>query len=191
MPVWSKHKSLLLVLFITLFAGAASSRLYAAEIKVNHVGSDIINDIYVVNANLTYELGDSTKEALDNGIPLIFYIEVEFEQSRDFMWNKQLLRHYHEMQLEHHPLSEQYVLTNLATSDQFSFNSLNDALFKLGQISKLPVAETKQIETSNMILGRIRSGIDIESLPAPMRLEAWLSSEWRISSDWVEWEIKP
>lgn len=188
MPVYLKHKSLLLVLLF-LFTGAIFTRLHAAEISVNHVRSEIINDIYVINANLSYELGDDTLEALDNGISLVFYVEVEFEQPRDFMWNKQVIRHHHDMQLEHHPLSEQYVLTNLATKDQFSFDSLNDALAKLGQISKLPVAEKKQIKSDGYLLGKIRSGLDIEALPTPMRLQAWLSSDWRISTGWVEWEI--
>jgi len=103
----------------------------------------------------------------------------------------EIFRHNHYIQLEHHPLSDQYVLTNLSTSDQFSFNSLNDALVKLGKISKLAITETKNITTETALIGRIRTGLDIESLPPPMRLQAWLSSEWRTSSGWHEWVVNP
>ena len=191
MPVWLKRNSLGFIILFALIAGLSCVRLYAAEITVNRVSSKVINDIYVVNANLKYELGEKTTEALKNGIPLTFYIEVEFEQPRKLVWNKEIVRHNHYIQLEHHPLSDQYVLTNLSTSDQFSFNSLNDALAKLGKISKLAITETKNISTKTALIGRIRTGLDIESLPPPMRLQAWLSSEWRTSSGWHEWVINP
>ncbi len=191
MPVWLKHKFLLVIILAILMTGSGFFQLYAAEITINKVSSKIVNDIYVVNANLEYELGEKTTEALENGIPLTFYIEIEFEQPRKLIWNKEIVRHVHYMQLEHHPLSDQYVLTNLTTSDQFSFNSLNDALAKLGKISKLPITEKKNIEPDQRLIGRIRTGLDIESLPPPMRLQAWLSSEWRASSGWHEWVVQP
>ncbi len=191
MPVWKKHNLIRIIILSILIAGASFIRLYAAEITVKKVTSTVINDIYVVNAKLNYKLGEKTIEALENGIPLTFYIEVEFEQLRKLIWNKELIRHNHYMQLEHHPLSDQYVLTNLTTSDQLSFNSLNDALVKLGKISKLAITETKNITIDTALVGRFRTGLDIESLPPPMRLQAWLSSEWRTSSGWYEWEIKP
>ncbi len=190
MPAWIKRKSLLIAILSILIVNIGFTRLYAAEITVHRVTTKILNDIYVVNASLSYELGEKTIEALENGIPLTFYIEVEFERPRTLIWNKQLIRHSQKTQLEHHPLSDQYVLTNLVTADQFSFNSLNDALGKLGKISNLPVAEKKYVSSDNMI-GKIRTGLDIESLPPPMRLQAWFSSEWRVSSGWYQWDITP
>lgn len=191
MPVWLKHKTLLFTFLIALIASHGFTRLYAAEININHVTSRVVNNIYLINAELDYHLGEKTIEALKSGIPLTFYIEVEFEQPRKLIWDRLVMRNSQEMRLEHHPLSDQYVLTNLATADQFSFNSLNDALLKLGRISNMPVTETRLIPTDTELIGRIRSGLDIESLPPPMRLQAWLSSEWRISSGWYEWDITP
>jgi len=190
MPVWLKHKLLRVIFTSTLLAGPGFSQLNAAEITINKVSSEIINDIYVVNAKLNYELGEKTIEALENGIPLTFYIEIEFLRPRKLIWNKEIVRHTHYMILEHHPLSDQYVLINLATSDQFSFKSLNDALLKLGKISKLPITEKKNIKPGMPLIGQIRTGLDIEALPPPMRLQAWLSSEWRVSSGWFKWKIQ-
>ncbi len=191
MPAWLKHKLSSFIIFSALFAGFSFTLLFAAEITIHKVTSDVINDIYIINADIDYKLGKKTTEALENGIPLIFYIEIEFQQSRKLIWNKEIVRHNHYMQLEHHQLSDKYVLTNMATSDQFSFNSLNDALVKLGKISKLAITETKNITTEKVLVGRIRTGLDIESLPPPMRIQAWLSSEWRTSSGWFKWKIRP
>lgn len=191
MPAYLKHKSLRTLVLLGLFIGFYTTSLYATEITVTKVSSKIVNDIYVVNAILDYELGKKPLEALENGIPLTFYIEVEFEQPRSLMWNKEVIRHNHNMQLEHLPLSDQYVLTNLATKDQFSFESLDDALLKLGRISKLAITEKKRISTNKPLIGKIRTGLVIESLPAPMRIQAWLSSQWRASSGWQEWQIQP
>lgn len=191
MLVYLKHKSLRTLVLSIFLLGCCTTLLYATEITVNKVSSKVINDIYVVDAILDYDLGRKPLEALENGIPLTFYIEVEFEQPRKLMWNKEVIRHNHNMQLEHLPLSDQYVLTNLATHDQFSFTSLDDALLKLGRISKLAITEKKRISSSSPLIGKIRTGLVIESLPAPMRIQAWLSSQWRASSGWHRWEVLP
>ncbi len=191
MPVYLKLKSPRTRILLSLLIGFFVTSLYATEITVNKASSKIVNEIYVVNAIFKFNLGKKPLEALENGIPLTFYIEVEFEQPRSFMWAKEVIRHNHNMQLEHLPLSEQYVLTNLATKDQFSFKSLEDALLKLGRISKLAITEKKRIPSDKPLIGKIRSGLVIESLPAPMRIQAWLSSQWRASSGWHEWEIQP
>jgi hypothetical protein len=38
-------------------------------------------------------------------------------------------------------------------------------------------------------LARIRTFLDIESLPPPMRPQAYFSPNWDLSSEWYEWEL--
>lgn len=189
MPVWLKPKKLFWVIASFLVLSGIQS-LRAAEININYAASHIINDIYVVNADLTYNLGKDTISALNSGIPLTFYIEIEFTRPK-ILWDKEIVRVSQRMKLEYHPLSNQYVLTNMITEDQQSFESLDDALTQLGKIKNLPVAEQKNVSVESDLTGKIRTGLDISSLPAPMRLQAWLSSEWRLTSGWYEWKIKP
>lgn len=189
MPVWLKPKSYFWAIALS-FVLVGLQSLRAAEIKINHASTHIINNIYVVNADLSYELGNDTIAALKSGIPLTFYIQIEFTRPK-FLFDKKVVRVSQAMQLEHHPLSNQYVLINRITGDQQSFESLDDALTQLGKVKNLPVAEQKKVPDDSELTGKIRTGLDISSLPTPMRLQAWLSSEWRISSGWYKWKIKP
>ena len=36
---------------------------------------------------------------------------------------------------------------------------------------------------------KMRTFLDIESLPAPMRPLAYISSDWQLDSDWVSWPL--
>ncbi len=189
MPVWSKNKLFLTVVF--LMTAHLSAMTHAADIRIRHVTHQIINNIYVINADIRYKLNPKPLEALKSGIPLIFYLELEFVRPRDFLWNKKIIGVRQNVQLEHHPLSDRFVVTNLATGDRFSFNSLEDALQKMGEIRNLPVVDKKALKGQGPLIGRLRTGLDIESLPPPMRLQAWLSPQWWLSTGWYEWEILP
>lgn len=177
--------------FTFLLLLCASSTLHATQVKINSVQSRVQNNILWVDVDINYELGEEVIEALKNGITLTFYIKIEIYRPRSFMWDKELAHFTQNLELAYHSLSDQYLLTDVSTSDQKSFNSLYDALNVLGKISGLPVTEAKYVDPELPSFGRIQTGIDIDELPAVMRLQAWLSSEWRADSGWYEWEIYP
>lgn len=163
----------------------------ATEVEINAIGSEIQNEIHVINADIHYELGEEVIEALENGIVLTFYVEIDFYRPRSFIWDEELVHLTKNLKLSYHPLSDQYVVSDTITDDHQSFNTLQDALDNLGKVAALPVIESKFIDPEQAAIGRIQTGIDIEELPAVMRLQAWLSSQWRTNSGWVEWEIYP
>ena len=47
---------------------------------------------------------------------------------------------------------------------------------------------TAAIETTK---ARPLEQLDLYKLPGPLRLSAYLSSDWRLSSDWYSWEVNP
>ncbi len=190
MPVWKKHSKHLSTLSLLCLLLIPVSSSYAAGIKVISVSSHNTNKIYVVDATLSIELGDDTIAALRSGIPLIFSTEVEIKDD-DFLFDDVLIRMIQQIQLAFYPLSNQYVLTNLSTEDQQGFTTLGDALTQLGRIRNLPIADVSRIPTDEPLTGNFRTRLDLETLPTPLRLQAWLSSDWRISTDWYTWEIAP
>ena len=38
-------------------------------------------------------------------------------------------------------------------------------------------------------IARIRAYLDIESLPPPMRPQAYFSSNWELTNEWYKWEL--
>ena len=61
----------------------------------------------------------------------------------------------------------------------------------LGKIRNFPLLDEHLIGDKGHRYVRLRALLDIESLPSPMRPLAYLSSLWRLKSDWYEWPIEP
>lgn len=181
-------RSGLLALLCTLFAlGVGSAR--ADGIKVNDASAQLVNGVVMVSAHMTYHLSDKAVEALVNGVPLTFNVNVEIQRHRKWLWNKTVVSVRQSYRLEYHALSKQYLVINLITGVHRTFQTLQDAEDGLGTISHLPVGESRQLAKAGDYLGRIQAQLDIEALPSPLSPIAWLSNDWRLSSDWYTWKL--
>ena len=66
---------------------------------------------------------------------------------------------------------------------------LDDALQAAGKIRDLHVIEKEQLDKDRLYKLRLRGSLDIESLPTPVRLFAYVSSEWDMRSEWYAWPL--
>ena len=55
----------------------------------------------------------------------------------------------------------------------------------------LPLIDANLLKPREKYTVRMRADIDIESLPTPVRLWAYLGSEWSLKSNWYQWSLKP
>jgi hypothetical protein len=62
---------------------------------------------------------------------------------------------------------------------------MESALSGMGEIKDFSLPPQHTLDTSDLIL-RIRSQIDLNALPSPMRPGAFLSNKWDLASDWHE-----
>jgi len=179
-----KQLTLSLLLLLALNANAATPVFSVNNAVVSAVGNG-----YVLNATIHYPLTPRVIEALDNGVPITFYQELELShvfpvfgdiwQWRSTRWQSTL-----RFELRYHALVQQYVVLSLDTDTQQNFPTLDSALMALGHVENMSLPAEHTINTKNLEL-RIRSGIDLHALPTPMRPGALLSSKWQLSSPWV------
>ena len=66
---------------------------------------------------------------------------------------------------------------------------MEGALTGLGTIRGLPILDDSLLSANAEYFVRMRVGIDLEALPAPLRLLAYISGEWRAKSQWQEWQL--
>ena len=101
------------------------------------------------------------------------------------IWNKTLTHLQQHYSVQYHALSGQYIIKDLNSGRQQSFHSINSALLTLGEVRELPLLEQSLLKEPDAVYQvRLRSEIDINSLPAPLRTMAWLSHEWKLKSEW-------
>lgn len=149
------------------------------------------HQVFLLNAAIDYGLTDETIEALKNGVPLILVLDIYVERGRWYLWDETVAALKQRYQLKYHALSQQYTIKYLNTGIQDSFPSLDGALAAIGTITDLPLLDHYLIEPNENYSVYLRSYLDIESLPAPLRPAAYFSSKWRLITDWYSCPLQP
>ena len=146
--------------------------------------------VYLLTANFNYHFSTEAIEALEHGVPLLILVDIEIRSPR-WWWSDTTIAELEQgYLLLYHALSESYVVHNLNSGTQNNFIRLDQALNFLSKIKKLPILDANLLDPKKEYYLRVRTHLDIESLPAPMRPLAYISSDWQLSSDWYEWPLQ-
>ncbi len=165
--------------------------VWAKGFTIRSVETSLINKVYTVSANINYEFSDVAIEALQNGVPLLILIDIKVDRERNWWLDKNIAELQQGYLLLYHALSEKYIVNNLNSGAQENYDSLNAAVAALGQLNNLPLLDANLVNKNYRIIVRLHTYLDLEALPAPMRPVAYISSQWRLESDWYEWPLQP
>ena len=80
-------------------------------------------------------------------------------------------------------------MNNLNSGERRGFPTRTAALRFMGRISDFPLLDRSLLLEDERYEGALRARLDLETLPAPLRLFAYLSEDWRLSSDWYTWPL--
>jgi hypothetical protein len=141
-----------------------------------------------VGAQFEILLSSGAEEAVKNGIPLTFEIQVQVVKKKTWLWDSVEIELVRYKRLQYHALSESYQVKDMSAGSQGNYRRLGDALRAAGNIQSLLLSgETLDSELNYEI--RLRGSLDIESLPTPVRLIAYVSSVWDMTSKWYSWPL--
>ncbi len=178
-------------LLCLLFNGIFATKSHAEGFRILAAETKLKNHVYHLDANMDLKFSDDALEALRSGVPLIVLVNIEIQKDRNWWWDKTIAELEQGYLLLYHALSEKYIIHNLNSGAQQNFTSLNTALYSLGNIRDFPLIDKNLLEEGDNYYVRLRTYLDIESLPAPMRPIAYISSQWQLESDWFSWPLKP
>lgn len=171
-----------------------STSLSAETFSIETAQISQIGNGHVLNATVKYPLTLRVIEAIDNGVPITFVQKFQIIKSLPLLgdywhWNEKVWESKIISQLKFHALTEQYVLVNLGTKHQRNYSSLDIALHALGTINNFNLPPDVLYGEDNLVV-QLRSELDLNALPTPMRPGALISSKWHLSSPWVtaEWQ---
>ena len=179
--------ALLCVLITSIFPSIS----HAEGFKILSAETNLKDHVYHLGAKMDLEFSDDALDALRSGVPLIILINIEVQKDRSWWWDKTIAKLEQGYLLLYHALSEKYIIHNLNSGAQNNFVSLNTALHSLGNIQNFPLIDKNLLDKDDDYYVRLRTYLDIESLPAPMRPIAYISSQWQLESDWFSWPLKP
>ncbi len=158
-------------------------------IEVNYLNVAELDNELRLDAEIAYVLNSEVREALVNGIPLLFQIEVQVVSLQKWLWDKVITTKVKTHLLQYHILSKQYVLENLETGESDSFPDLESVLVHQGRVSAMYITEADYLNENENYVVQLRSQLITSKLPLPLRMKSYFSPKWRLNSGWHEWPL--
>jgi hypothetical protein len=154
-----------------------------AEIKLQ-------GESYVLTADIVFQLSEKAKDALQNGVPLFWDLQIKLLQHRDFLWDKKLVDTAIRYRIQYQAMLNMYRVRNEDNGKVYNFSTLPAALSLMSAIVDFPVIEKLRIDAEKEYLCLLKINFDRNLLPLPLRPIAYIDSEWYLSSDWTLWPLK-
>jgi len=183
--IWGPVPAFLLILAMSL--GASASGLRFDEVTIT-LGED--NRI-MLDAQLAYELTETASEALQSGVPLTFETHIQMRAVDAWIWEPDTVEYRVRSVLRYRPLSALYEVRRVGSDDKQVFATRASALRYMGRVRNLALIDRAELDAKAEYLVRLRSFLDIEALPLPMRPMAYISSDWNLQAEPWEWQLRP
>ena len=161
-----------------------------AEFEVLRADTRLDQGVYLLNAYFNLDVGDQPIEALNNGVPLYFQIQIEIIRERNWWADKTVAEVAQRYRLEFHPLSEQYLVVNLNTGERRSFYYVEEALAHMSLLLDYPLLDRVIVIEGERYLGQIWVELELGKLPLPLFTSAYFSDDWNLVSEEYQWLLK-
>ncbi len=160
-----------------------------AEFLVHKVEIQHVDDRLLVSADVDLGLTEEVEDAVNSGVPLVLLTEFRVVRS-GLLWDAEIDQVSMRSRLRYHALSDHYIVETSASTGIEMFRSVDEALRRIGTLRDISLALPEARAESGHQLA-VRSRLDIDALPGPLRPMAFLSPNWRLNSDWTRWKILP
>jgi hypothetical protein len=156
------------------------------EVRSAYVNID--KGVFLLHARVDYPDSPAVREALRDGITLIFELNVRVDRERRLWFNAGVvdltLRH----ELTYHAVSERYVVRDTRNADQQTFPTLEEALGYLGKVDAWPILVEPQLDGGSYTIN-VRAGVRRGHLPASLRVMLFWTDDWARFSEWYTWSL--
>ena len=184
---WLKSAAWLLLLAVALHAIPVKAQ--EGRFEVRSANSRLAGGVYYATARIDYRLSEEALEALESGVTLTIQLQIELTRVRRFLPDADVASLEQNYELSYHPLAQHYVVKNLNRGVQSSHVTLFSALRSMGRVVELPLIDAALLESGQRYEIAIRTVLDHDNLPGPLRLLAFWGSGFRLQSDWYLWYL--
>ncbi len=138
---------------------------------------------YQSNNELNLNLSEEVREAINHGVRLTFICE--FAQHRTWLFLAwQDIQKEHRFVVSYHALSSRYLVQQDSEQSAALFRSLDNAMDFITSRSLSLLDSYSDTQHSYSL----RVSLSKYELPGPMRLNAFISSDWNLDTDWISWQ---
>lgn len=165
-------------------------RAQETGLEIRNASTELVAGVWYLSARIDYRLNRDTLEALQNGIPLTFELQVELTRVRSWLPDENLAELRQDYELSWQPLSRGYLVRNKNSGDQRAHTTLFAALNDLGRISALPLIDAALLDDGEAYEVSLRAILDQQQLPGPLRMLAFWDDDFTLESEWFRWDLR-
>jgi hypothetical protein len=173
-----------------LISGELQARDKSGAFVVSDVEVELGETGWLLNAWVDIKLSKGARKALENAIPLVFEFQVQALEKHPWLWDRVIQEQRKAREVQYHPLSRTYIVRNLNTGEQRDFRRLDEAMQTVGVLLNISVLDYAAAVDNRDYSVRLRGSLDIESLPTPLRLQAYVYSKWDMKHAWRQWPLE-
>lgn len=150
-----------------------------------------LNDsLLLLNAKVAIELPDYIAIAVDQGFAVPVSFEVEILRDRKYWLDRKIVSLKQQYVIHHLPMLNSYVIADVNQGHRAYFDSREEAVNSLQQISQYPMFDISNISADLKVYARMRFGLDSDELPLPLKSSSLWANDWDLQSEWFNWDIE-
>ncbi|MDJ0926402.1 MAG: DUF4390 domain-containing protein [Gammaproteobacteria bacterium] len=185
----STRSAMMLIGALCLLA-ASAAEAQQGRFDVRSATTGLRDGVYYLTARIDYRLSKKALEALESGVALTIQLQIDINRNRNFLPDTEIASLRQDYLLSYQPLSQRYVVKNVNSGEQTSYATLFSALNSLGRIRDLPVIDESLLDRKGRYDIRVRSVLDQNTLPGPLRIFSFWGNSFRLASEWYTWTLR-
>ncbi len=171
--------------FSPLAATAATDYGFNIQRAELHAFDD--GKLYLLDADIDYRFSEPAIEALRNGVCLSLVLTLKVKQENAWWFENLVTDDKISFRICYHALSKLYQIIYENIEPPLNFVSYNALLQSMGSIREFPVVLAFQLSQGERYRASLSVGLDIESLPLPLRPVAYVNPAWHLNSPQYKW----
>ena len=156
------------------------------EVRSAYVNVD--KGVFLLHARVEYPLSPAIRDALRDGVTLVFDLDARVERDRRLWFNATIIDLTLRRELTYHAVSDRYVVRDVRSGDQETFPTLDEALAFLGKVDAWPILVEPQLDGGSYTIS-VRAGVRRGHLPSSLRAILFWTDNWARVSEWYTWSL--
>jgi hypothetical protein len=186
--IWPSLIGLAAAMLIALSSTLALADALDGVLQVSSAYVNFDNGVIQLYARVQYPLNPAIRKALQDGVTLTFDLEAKVDRVRRLWFDADIVDLTLQRELAYHVVTDQFVVRDVRSGDEKSFDTLKEALAYLGRVDSWPILVEPQLDGGRYMIS-VRAGVRRGKLPASLRALLFWTDDWQRVSKWYSWSL--
>jgi hypothetical protein len=160
-----------------------------AAVSIHTIEATLVDESYVLDVDIEYDLADEVRDALQNGIELHFEVQAAVVRSRNWMWDETVDSVTRQYSISYRPLAKHYQVGHDKSEEKTYHKTLSQALRAMGAIRGWPLINSSELIHKELYQVRVKCTLEVDQLPLPLQPTAYFSQDWQLDADPLLWRL--